>query len=122
MRASSGGRVHVLWARRWLSLTRKPVGSYFARLEAWQPRPKMEDFDSSSPDIVIVGAGGCGLVAALAAARKGARVLVLEKTDKPGGGTVFSSRSIRAAGTKLQRAKGIEDDGAARSEERRVGK
>ena len=74
---------------------------------------QVENLDSYSPDIVIVGAGGCGLVAALAAARKGARVLVLEKTDKPGGGTVFSSRSIRAAGTKLQRAKGIEDDGAA---------
>jgi len=70
----------------------------------------MENFGPGSSGIIVAGAGGCGLVAALAAAQKGARVLVLEKTDKPGGGTVFSSRSIRAAGTKFQRAKGIEDD------------
>ena len=48
-------------------------------------------------DIIVIGAGGCGLMAALVAAKKGARVLLLEKTDKPGGGTAFSSKGIRAA-------------------------
>src|SRR3972149_12261337 len=70
----------------------------------------LENFGPGSSGIIVAGAGGCGLVAALAAAQKGARVLVLEKTDKPGGGTLFSSRSMLAAGTKFQRAKGIEDD------------
>jgi len=70
-----------------------------------------------SSDIVIVGAGGCGLSAALAAADKGAVVLLLEKSENPGGGTAFSSRSLRAAGTRFQRAEGIEDAPARYAEE-----
>ncbi len=60
--------------------------------------------------VIVVGAGGCGLMAALAAADAGASVLVLEKTDAPGGGTALSSRGIRAAGSTLQKAAGIQDD------------
>lgn len=66
----------------------------------------MENLDS---DIIVIGAGGCGLMAALVAAKKGARVLVLEKTDKPGGGTAFSSKGIRAAGSRRQRELKIAD-------------
>lgn len=65
--------------------------------------------ESLATDIIIVGAGGCGLMAALVAARRGARVLLLEKTDKPGGGTAFSSKGIRAAGSRAQREKNITD-------------
>jgi fumarate reductase flavoprotein subunit len=63
-------------------------------------------------DIIVVGAGGCGLMAALVAAKKGARVLLLEKTDKPGGGTAFSSKGIRAAGSRRQRELKVEDSAA----------
>jgi thioredoxin reductase len=35
----------------------------------------------SSP-LVVVGAGACGMVAALAAARRGVRVLILEKETR----------------------------------------
>jgi fumarate reductase flavoprotein subunit len=66
----------------------------------------VENLDS---DIIVVGAGGCGLMAALVAAKKGARVLLLEKTDKPGGGTAFSSKGIRAAGSRRQRELNIAD-------------
>ena len=59
----------------------------------------MQSSGLDSSDIIVIGAGGCGLMAALVAARKGAPVLVLEKTDKPGGGTAYSSKGIRAAGT-----------------------
>jgi len=59
-------------------------------------------------EIIVVGAGGCGLTAALAAARKGARVVVLEKTDSPGGNTGFTTAAI-AAGSRFQRQAGIED-------------
>src|SRR3970040_1388468 len=71
----------------------------------------MENSGSYS-GIIVVGAGGCGLVAALAAAESGADVLLLEKTDKPGGGTALSSKDLRAAGTRFQREKGIEDNPA----------
>jgi fumarate reductase flavoprotein subunit len=69
----------------------------------------MQNLDPVVNDIIVIGAGGCGLMAALVAARKGARVLLLEKTDKAGGGTAFSSRGIRAAGSRCQREAKIAD-------------
>src|SRR5688572_31832618 len=74
----------------------------------------MPNLDS---DIIIIGAGGCGLMAALVAAKKGARVLLLEKTDKPGGGTAFSSKGIRAAGSRRQRELNVEDSAALYAED-----
>lgn len=59
---------------------------------------------------VVVGAGGCGMVAALAAARSGGRVLILEKGREPGGNTALSTGLIPAAGTRFQREAGIVDD------------
>ena len=59
--------------------------------------------------LIIVGAGGCGMMAALVAAGKGVSVLLLEKTDGAGGSTAFSSRGIRAAGSRFQYALGIQD-------------
>jgi fumarate reductase flavoprotein subunit len=59
--------------------------------------------------VVVVGAGGCGMVAALAAAEGGARVLLLEKTDIPGGNTALTT-SLVVAGSRFQREEGIEDD------------
>ena len=64
--------------------------------------------DADANSLIIVGAGGCGMMAALAAAGKGISVLLLEKTDKPGGSTAFSSRGIRAGGSRFQRALDIE--------------
>jgi fumarate reductase flavoprotein subunit len=69
----------------------------------------VQHLDSIVADIIVIGAGGCGMMAALVAAKKGARVLLLEKTDKPGGGTAFSSKGIRAAGSRCQREAKIPD-------------
>jgi fumarate reductase flavoprotein subunit len=41
-------------------------------------------------DIVVVGAGGAGLSAAVSAAYKGARVIIIEKASLPGGITQFA--------------------------------
>ncbi|QYJ16580.1 Fumarate reductase flavoprotein subunit [Rubrobacter xylanophilus DSM 9941] len=60
--------------------------------------------------VVVVGAGGCGMVAALAASRRGGQVLVLEKGAEPGGNTALSTGLIPAAGTRFQRAAGVPDD------------
>jgi fumarate reductase flavoprotein subunit len=67
---------------------------------------------NGSFDIVVIGAGGCGMVAALVAAQHGARVALLEKTDSPGGGTAYSSKGLRSAGTRRQQELGIEDSPA----------
>lgn len=42
-------------------------------------------------DLVVIGAGGAGLSAALHAAIDGARVLIVERTDRVGGTTAFSA-------------------------------
>jgi fumarate reductase flavoprotein subunit len=67
------------------------------------------DFDIAA-SVVIIGAGGCGLTAALAAAEAGADVLVLEQSAVPAGTTGMSTGLIPAAGTKAQKAAGILDD------------
>ena len=61
--------------------------------------------------VVVVGAGGCGMVAALAAAESGAQVVLLEKTDVPGGNTALTT-SLVVAGSRFQREAGVEDDPA----------
>ena len=68
-------------------------------------------FEASVP-VVIVGAGACGLVAALAAKDRGAEVLVLERDRVPSGSTALSSGFIPAAPTRFQRAAGVADSAA----------
>lgn len=58
---------------------------------------------------LIVGAGAAGLVAALAATEAGQEVLVLERDAVPSGSTALSAGLIPAAGTRFQRAAGIDD-------------
>ncbi|MBQ2952041.1 MAG: FAD-dependent oxidoreductase [Clostridia bacterium] len=65
---------------------------------------------AADADIIIVGAGGAGLSAAIHAAEAGAnKVIVLEKTAKTGGALNFTSGSMSAAGTIIQKEEGIED-------------
>jgi fumarate reductase flavoprotein subunit len=59
-------------------------------------------------ELAIVGAGACGLMAAFAAARRGVEVVLLEKDTRLGCNTELASGSIPAAGTRFQRAAGIE--------------
>ena len=61
---------------------------------------------------LIIGAGACGLVAALAAREAGDNVLVVEADALPAGSTALSAGLIPAAGTRLQRAAGLDDDAA----------
>ncbi len=57
-------------------------------------------------DVVVVGAGGCGLTAALSAAERGSRVVLLEQASAPGGSTALSAGLFVAAGSRLQTANG----------------
>jgi len=59
--------------------------------------------------VVIIGGGGTGLTAALAVRDAGVDVLVVERDSQPMGTTAMSTGLIPAAGSAIQRAKGIED-------------
>ncbi len=60
-------------------------------------------------DLIVVGGGNAGMPAAIFAGRRGARVLVIEAAGQLGGTLFLSSGQMSAAGTKLQKSKGIED-------------
>jgi fumarate reductase flavoprotein subunit len=60
-------------------------------------------------DLIVVGGGNAGLPAAIFAAQRGARVLIVEAAGQVGGTLFLSSGQMSAAGTKLQKSKGIED-------------
>ena len=68
-------------------------------------------------DVVVVGGGGCGLTAAIAAAQGDVDVLVLEKQARPWCNTARSGGMIPAAGTRLQRAAGIVEAPEAMAED-----
>lgn len=68
-------------------------------------------------DVIVVGAGGAGMTAALSAHESGASVVVLEKTASPGGNTSFSSSGMNASETKFEKEQGIEDSNALFAEE-----
>ena len=60
--------------------------------------------------VLVIGAGACGSIAALATHERGVEVLILERDAKPSGNTALSGGQIPAGGTKLQRAAGLMDD------------
>lgn len=75
-------------------------------------RPASELGVADEIAVAVVGAGACGLTAALAASELGADVLLLERDAMPSGSTALSAGLIPAAGTRFQRALGIDDDPA----------
>jgi len=60
-------------------------------------------------DVIVIGGGNAGLPAAIFAAERGAKVLIVEAAGAVGGTLFMSSGQMSAAGTKLQKQKGIQD-------------
>lgn len=67
---------------------------------------KLEDMTT---DVVVIGAGGAGLTAAIEAKNNGAEVIVLEKMPLLGGNTKYATGGLNAAETSVQKEKAIED-------------
>ena len=71
--------------------------------------PPSEAVFSAHIPVLVIGGGGTGLTAALAARQGGAEVLVLERDASALGTTAMSTGLIPASGTRLQSEKGIVD-------------
>lgn len=65
--------------------------------------------NSKNWDLIIVGAGNAGMPAATFAAQRGAKVLLIEASAQLGGTLNLSTGQMSAAGTKVQKTKGIVD-------------
>ena len=65
--------------------------------------------DTPHVPVAIVGAGACGLTAALMLSDAGVDCVLLERDAAPSGSTALSSGFIPAAGTRVQIAAGITD-------------
>jgi succinate dehydrogenase/fumarate reductase flavoprotein subunit len=65
---------------------------------------------SDAYDVVVIGAGAAGLTASCTAATLGARVLVLEYTDRVGGTTAISGGMIWVPANYKMREAGLPDD------------
>ena len=106
------------------------------------PTPDTARYDNkhAHTDVLVIGAGPAGLIAAQAAARSGARVILLDDQDAPGGALLGSDEQINgapagdwigrvtaelAANPDVQvltrtNAFGVYDDGAVRAVQRRT--
>lgn len=60
-------------------------------------------------DVIVVGSGFAGLMAAYMAKKAGSDVIVLEKMPTTGGNSVINGGIMGVPGTEIQKAKGIED-------------
>ncbi|CEG26504.1 FAD-dependent oxidoreductase [Bacillus sp. B-jedd] len=60
-------------------------------------------------DVIVIGSGLAGTIAALTAAEKGAKVALLEKMDYLGGSSLKQEFHFSLAGSAEQKKKGIED-------------
>lgn len=68
------------------------------------------DADAMHVPVVIIGAGACGLTAALRLADAGIDTVLIERDAAPSGSSALSSGFIPAAGSAVQREAGIDDD------------
>ena len=64
---------------------------------------------TAEADLIIVGAGTCGLMAAIFAARRSNRLCLIEASAELGGSLLVGHGQISAAGTRLQAQRGITD-------------
>lgn len=74
-----------------------PGVSMFAANEAMNPQDKsLFKLPELHCDVIVVGAGPAGIPAAVAAAREGAKVILLEEDMMPGGAPVICMSHICA--------------------------
>lgn len=74
-----------------------------AGLTAAQVKSADKKTSTENWDVVVVGAGFADMCAALEAAERGAKTILLEKMGRPDGTTVYSSGWIAAVDSRFQK-------------------
>ena len=77
------------------------------RKDMQEDAPKTQE--EMTVDVVVLGAGGAGMSAAITAHQAGKNVVILEKMPYVGGNTTKATGGMNAAETSYQKAAGIED-------------
>lgn len=80
-------------------------------------KPRAEVTPDAVHDVVVVGAGGAGMTAALAAARQGLDTVLVEKSNYFGGSTARSGGGVWIPGNYALRDAGEADDAAQENAE-----
>lgn len=83
-------------------------GAYLSQAVAAEKTKDSTAWDQTF-DVIVIGSGGAGLAAAVAAAQGGAKTVVLEKMPVSGGNTRITGGSFNAVDPEEQKKKGIED-------------
>ncbi len=63
-----------------------------------------KELETKTADVVIVGAGGAGMTAAVEVLRAGGSVVIIDKMAAVGGNTIAAGSALNAAGTDIQKA------------------
>ena len=75
--------------------------------------PKALRTETLETDVLVLGGGGAGMLSAVNAADKDAKVLLLEKCDRPNGNALFALGSVCGWGSRHQKEQGIKDTAEA---------
>ena len=105
----SGATVSSEAIKAAVTMALEAAGVDVASLKPVVSGPVEKEDKTMDVDVVIVGAGGAGMSAAITAAEEGKKVLLIEKAPMVGGNTSRATGGMNAAETKYQKEAGIED-------------
>ena len=85
-----------LWPRAFWRLVYEPALRHMAGLGTAPRAPDLDTYDKTHAhaDVLVVGAGPAGLMAAHVAARSGARVMLVDEQAEPGGSLLHARQPI----------------------------
>lgn len=89
----------------------KSSGSNIKNLRKIKEKPVVlnKNIVVRNSDVVIIGAGGAGLIAAIEAKSNGLNPIVIEKMEFPGGNTLISGAEYAAPKNWVQKKEGLKD-------------
>ncbi|MGN0506468.1 MAG: flavocytochrome c [Lachnospiraceae bacterium] len=86
-------------------------------LQSIKKSTKKEKDQTMTADVVVIGAGGAGMAAAITAQQAGKSVIVIEKTSQMGGNTILSGGAMNAVDDGSEVAKANNDSVALHYEQ-----